>query len=116
GRDFKRETLLAIAEQCDGVRCDMAMLLLPDVMEKTWGSRLGPDWIRTSFWREAIPEVLGRQTGFRFLAEVYWDLEERLHGEGFHFTYDKTLYDRLRAGDAAGVRARLAAPASFQDH
>ena len=26
-----------IAGQCDGVRCDMAMLLLPDVFESTWG-------------------------------------------------------------------------------
>jgi glycosidase len=26
-----------IATQCDGVRCDMAMLVLPDVFEQTWG-------------------------------------------------------------------------------
>jgi hypothetical protein len=34
-----------IAHQCDGVRCDMAMLVLPQVLEKTWGSpdpRSGP--------------------------------------------------------------------------
>ena len=29
--------LLRIAGQCDGVRCDMAMLVLPDVFERTWG-------------------------------------------------------------------------------
>ena len=29
--------LLKIAGQCDGVRCDMAMLVLPDVFERTWG-------------------------------------------------------------------------------
>ena len=28
-----------IAGQCDGVRCDMAMLVLPDVFERTWGIR-----------------------------------------------------------------------------
>ena len=33
--------LLKIAGQCDGVRCDMAMLVLPDVFERTWGIR-GP--------------------------------------------------------------------------
>ena len=28
-----------VAGQCDGVRCDMAMLVLPDVFERTWGRR-----------------------------------------------------------------------------
>ena len=31
--------LLKIAGQCDGVRCDMAMLVLPEVFERTWGIR-----------------------------------------------------------------------------
>ncbi len=30
-----------IATQCDGVRCDMAMLVLPDVFERTWGIPTG---------------------------------------------------------------------------
>ena len=29
--------LSRIAQQCDGVRCDMAMLVLPEVFDKTWG-------------------------------------------------------------------------------
>ena len=40
-----------IAGQCDGVRCDMAMLLLPEVFERTWGRRPEP------FWPAAIPRV-----------------------------------------------------------
>src|SRR5262249_7309093 len=36
--------LLRIAGQCDGVRCDMAMLLLPEVFERTWGQRPLPFW------------------------------------------------------------------------
>ena len=28
---------MRIAGQCDGVRCDMAMLVLPEVFERTWG-------------------------------------------------------------------------------
>ena len=31
--------LIKIAGQCDGVRCDMAMLVLPEVFERTWGIR-----------------------------------------------------------------------------
>lgn len=30
------------------------------------------------------------------MAEVYWDLEWTLQQQGFDYTYDKRLYDRLR--------------------
>src|SRR5437773_485148 len=33
------DTLGRVAEQCDGVRCDMAMLMMNDVFERTWGRR-----------------------------------------------------------------------------
>ena len=61
--------LLKIAGQCDSVRCDMAMLVLPDVFERTLG-RQSP-----LFWPEATQRVRERMPGFRFMAEVYWDLE-----------------------------------------
>jgi glycosidase len=115
GRRFLMESLHAVADECDGLRCDMAMLLLPEVLERTWGGRLGPGWIRASFWSEAIAAVRVQSKEFVFLAECYWDLEERLLGEGFDFTYDKVLYDRVRAGDAAGVRGHLSRPAAFQE-
>ena len=35
------ETVSSIADQCDGVRCDMAMLLLNAIFERTWGGRAG---------------------------------------------------------------------------
>ena len=35
------ETVLSIAAQCDGMRCDMAMLMLNDIFAKTWGARAG---------------------------------------------------------------------------
>ena len=81
--------LKRIGGQCDGVRCDMAMLVLPDVFERTWG--IGP----SSFWPEAIAAVRTRPSGFRFMAEVYWDLEWTMQQQGFDYTYDKRLYDRL---------------------
>ena len=40
-RQAVRETVLSIAGQCDGIRCDMAMLLLNSIFERTWGSRAG---------------------------------------------------------------------------
>jgi glycosidase len=60
--------LLRIAGQCDGVRCDMAMLVLPDVFERTWGRRA------PLFWPDATRRVRARVPGFCFMAEVYWDL------------------------------------------
>ncbi len=37
------ETLLDIAAQCDGVRCDMAMLVVSEIFVQTWGERAG-EW------------------------------------------------------------------------
>src|SRR5438477_204354 len=50
--------LLRIAELCDGVRCDMAMLVLPEIFLRTWGDLSDPrDGTRPDdapFWVEAI--------------------------------------------------------------
>ena len=115
GREAMLEILLRIAAQCDGLRCDMAMLVLPDVFARTWAGRLGTDPVFDSFWRDAIPAVIARHPRFLFLAEAYWGLEDRLHEEGFHFSYDKELYDLLLKRDAAGARRHLRRPAAFQD-
>jgi glycosidase len=93
--------LLAIADKCDGVRCDMAMLVLNEVFVRTW--RQFPSahgTASTEFWAEAIRAVRQQRSGFLFLAEVYWDLETRLQKLGFDFTYNKRLYDCILAHDA----------------
>lgn len=101
--------LQRIAGQCDGVRCDMAMLVLPDVFQRTWGITTAPFWPRaTAAVRECAP-------GFLFMAEVYWDLEWTLQQQGFDYTYDKRLYDRLEHGPARPVREHLYAGLDFQD-
>ncbi|MFL6414789.1 MAG: alpha-amylase family glycosyl hydrolase, partial [Bryobacteraceae bacterium] len=100
--------LESIAEMCDGVRCDMAMLILPDVFERTWGQRAA------AFWPDAIRKIRSRVEGFLFMAEVYWDLEWTLQQQGFDYTYDKRLYDRLRAGHAGPVRDHFRADMDFQ--
>lgn len=102
------EGLLAVAELCDGVRCDMAMLILPTVFRRTWGIAAG------SFWPDAIRGVRNRHPGFLFLAEAYWDLEWELLQQGFDHVYDKRLYDRLVARTARPVREHLRADPGFQ--
>ena len=97
-----------ISTMCDGVRCDMAMLILPDVFERTW--HLRPE----SFWPHAIAWVRARYSEFLFMAEVYWDLEWTLQHQGFDYTYDKRLYDRLRDGHARPVRDHFRADQGYQ--
>jgi hypothetical protein len=101
-------TLMKIASQCDGVRCDMAMLVLPDVFERTWGLRAD------GFWPRATERVREAVHDFCFMAEVYWDLEWTLQQQGFDYTYDKRLYDRLRDGHARPVREHLHAGLDYQ--
>ena len=49
------------------------------------------------------------------MAEVYWDLEWTLQQQGFDYTYDKRLYDRLREGHARPVREHFHAGLDYQD-
>lgn len=100
--------LVNAASLCDGLRCDMAMLLLPDVFERTWGLRAEP------FWPKAIHSVRSNKWDFLLMAEVYWDLEWALQQQGFDYTYDKRLYDRLRDGPARPIREHFGADIAFQ--
>jgi glycosidase len=104
------EALISVADRCDGIRCDMAMLVLPDVFERTWGRRPEP------FWPAAVASVRKRHPSVVLMAEVYWDLEWELQQQGFDFTYDKRLYDRLLEGHAGAVRDHLRAELDYQHH
>jgi hypothetical protein len=110
----------SIAQRCDGVRCDMAMLVLDDVFFRTWGERAtggpDPDGGR-GYWPLVIDEVKATHPNFAFWAEAYWDLEPALVAQGFDACYDKRLYDRLVHGEGAGsIRAHLGADPDWQRH
>ncbi|TFG15769.1 MAG: alpha-amylase [Promethearchaeota archaeon] len=106
-------TLLDIAQLCNGVRCDMAMLMTNKVFIQTWGERAGlpPE---TEFWVAVIDSVRDKFPEFKFLAEVYWGMEWDLQQQGFDFCYDKTLYDRLLYDDAQSVKGHLQAAWDYQ--
>src|SRR6185369_13431096 len=106
-REARIGELGSIADRCDGVRCDMAMLLQPAIIARTWGERSRPG--DTPFWPEAIAAIHRRHPRFLFIAEVYWDMEWELQQAGFDSTYDKRLYDRLIAGVGTPVREHLCA-------
>jgi glycosidase len=88
--------LQGVAARCDAIRCDMAMLVLDDVFDRTWSDYPAPVPRATGeFWAEAIPAVKGVRRNLELIAEAYWDREPELQELGFDFTYDKRFYDHL---------------------
>ena len=117
-RIFMTNQLLKLAEICDGVRCDMAMLPLNNVFANTWAGVLKNENCmknKTEFWLDTISEVKQKSPEFIFIAEAYWDLEWQLQQLGFDFTYDKRLLDRLDSDDFQGVREHLCADYEYQN-
>ncbi len=114
-REAVKKTLLDIASQCDGIRCDMAMLLMNDIFAGTWRGFVGEP-LPQEFWREIIPHVKAGYPDFMFAAEVYWDKEYDILQQGFDFAYDKTLYDRIMEGDVPKIRQHLVAGIDYQKH
>jgi glycosidase len=116
-RSASIDTLRSIAGRCDGVRCDMAMLVLEDTFRRTWASTPktgGEGEARGEFWAEAIDSLRKDWPNFLLIAEAYWDLEWHLQMLGFDYTYDKSFYDRLVHGSPASIRAHLTAKPDYQ--
>ena len=102
-----------IAGQCDGIRCDMAMLMTNQVFAKTWGGRTGQE-PGEEFWPTVIAGLRSQHPETVLVAEAYWDMEWTLQQQGFDFCYDKRLYDRIVGRDVAGVRGHLRAELAYQ--
>jgi glycosidase len=61
-RRVMSDALLRIAERCDGVRCDMAMLLTREVFQRTWGGQFNPP--QAEFWPTAIADLKASHPDF----------------------------------------------------
>jgi hypothetical protein len=92
----------------------MAMLMLNNIFERTWGARAGTR-PANDYWTTVIPAIKASWPEFRFIAEAYWDLEWELQQQGFDHCYDKKLYDRMEHGDAESVRQHLLADPAYQE-
>jgi hypothetical protein len=91
--------------------------VLRSVFQKTWGERAlpaGAEEPAGEFWKDAISAVMADYPDFLFIAEAYWNLEWELQQLGFHYTYDKKLYDRLLREGAWASREHLRAEPTFQ--
>ncbi len=113
-KKFMLQNLLKVAELCDGVRCDMAMLALNKVHRDTWWEFIGGNLPREEFWENALQAVRQIHPDFTFIAEVYWGLEWDIQQMGFDYTYDKVLYDRLRFSNPEDIKGHLRAEHLFQ--
>lgn len=102
-RDAMLTTLLSIASMCDGIRCDMAMLVMNDIFAKTWKGKIGKK-PEKDFWPLLIPAVKKVYPDFIFIAESYWETERRLIEQGFDYCYDKKYYDVLKEGSEASLK------------
>jgi len=114
-RQATAQTLVEIGHQCDGLRCDMAMLMTNEVFARTWGDRVGPA-PAADYWPTLIGHAKQAHPDLVFIAEAYWDMEWALQQQGFDLCYDKRLYDRLVHDDAEAVRGHLHAADAYQEH
>ena len=105
------EELERISGYADGVRCDMAMLVLRDCFRRLWYPLVSDtsfdQMMPGEFWDQAIDAVRRVNPAFKFIAEAYWDKEHELRALGFDLCYEKNLYDGLVARDLGRVLERL---------
>jgi len=110
-RSAMAKELSRISKYCDGLRCDMAMLILKDIQKKIWNEKVFNNGKynepKDEFWQSAINEVKKINKSFIFIAEVYWKMEKELINLGFDYVYDKECYDILKKGEAGDVRKNL---------
>lgn len=113
-RQMLMQALLEICPLCDGLRCDMVMLMLNKVHKEIWGKYINYEMPGEEFWPQAIRTIKEKFPSFSFVAEVYWGLESEVQDLGFDFTYDKILYDRLLFSNPPQIAAHLSAEHLYQ--
>jgi len=102
------ELLQSIADRCDGVPLRYGNAVAQRRVCQNLGAFPVPTTNpATEFWGDATAAVKKRNREFLFLAEAYWGTEQRLQALGFDYAYDKELYDKLVAHDAAGAQNHL---------
>ena len=107
-RDASIETLTHIGTLADGVRCDMAMLMMSEIFAKTW-SGFVEQTPETEYWTDVTSKVRQQLPDFIFIAESYWESQNKLISQGFDYCYNKDLYDEFVAGSAESIIKTLRA-------
>jgi len=102
------------AAQCDGIRCDMAMLLLNKNFERTLGQSAPGFGPPTEYGVTLIPLPRRLIRISSSIAEAYWIKSGSCSSWGFDFCYDKRSDARLEHDNAESVRLQLCADSGYQ--
>ncbi len=114
-RKFMDNVLLDLTDVCDGLRCDMAMLVLNNTFYSTWvGALKNYPRPEKDYWADTIAKIKAKREDFIMIAEAYWDLEWVMQQQGFDYTYDKTLTERIRSGYIDAIKGHLQADTEYQ--
>jgi len=111
------DTLMSVADKCDGCRIDVAMLCCNAIFEETWGDRLRSHGFQppeNEFWPQAFARVRERYPNFIAMAECYEYPEITPGGtgklmleQGFDVVYDKVTYDMLYEDNMDSLREQI---------
>lgn len=91
---FQLNNLKKIAQCCDGIRCDVAWLMISDIFKRCFKTM---NDTKEEFWTFAISEIRKIYPNIIFIAEVFgkkW-ISDFLLQCGFNFVYDIEPYDIL---------------------
>ncbi len=108
-RKILTQNLKKISNYCDGVRVDMAMLLLKDIFYNNWKEYLTYKEVEEEFWNTVTSKF-----NIKFIAESYWGTENRLLNLGFDYAYDKRFLDSLINHNLQEIKYLISLNPSFQ--
>jgi len=117
------EEMINLAKHADGFRCDMAVLVSPEMFLKNWKDYLSDEEkqnlessiphindkgevekeenLNCSFWKRVIPRLkettrLEGKNRFELIAEAYWE-QDKIE-EYFDYIYNHDLYRKMNKG------------------
>jgi len=109
-RKVRMQQIAHVASLSDGIRCDMAYLLVNSLFGSNWAENLqswGWNEPSTEFWSDAISYVKQLYPSVLFLAEVYDPYMQTLLDQGFDYVYEKDLYDLIYDNNLDNIRSWL---------
>ena len=110
-RKLMKKNLMTVLSYADGVRCDVAGLILNDVIERGWRKELnywGYKRPNNEFWEYAFTEVKLKYPNAILLAEAYDKKEiEALYKLGFNYCYNKDLLNKLMDSSSSELKNYL---------
>jgi glycosidase len=112
-RTASKLILQNIAGLCDGVRCDMAMLVTNDIFKQTWQSQCG-SVPQTEYWHDIITATRSINPHFIFIAEAYWGTQNQLLEQGFDYCYNKDFYDAIRDNNTSALSSYAKTDIDYQ--